>query len=133
MGFSSTLIDLAFVAVGGAIGCMSRYSVEHIGIFDNDKYYYTVAINITGCIIIGTIWALFQHFGVHRYWYLFAITGMLGGYTTYSAFTLDAMLLVEHKMMMRALFYISITLIGGLGGCALGLFTTQRILKFFAA
>ena len=123
------LADLAVVAAGGAIGCMSRYGVEHIGIFDNDKYYYTVAINITGCIIIGVLWALLHHWNADRMWSLFLLTGLLGGYTTYSAFTLDAMELVQQGRAMQALFYIAITFIGGLGGCALGLFGTEHLLK----
>lgn len=123
------LADLAVVAAGGAIGFMSRYGVEHIGIFDNDKYYYTVAINITGCIIIGVLWALLHHWNADRMWYLFLLTGLLGGYTTYSAFTLDAMELVQQGRAMQALFYIAITFIGGLGGCALGLFGTEHLLK----
>lgn len=123
------LADLAVVAAGGALGCMGRYGVEHMGIFDNDKYYYTVAINITGCIIIGVLWALLHHWNASRMWYLFLLTGTLGGYTTYSAFTLDAMELVQQGRALRALFYIAITFVGGLGGCALGLFGTERLLK----
>ena len=123
------LADLAVVAAGGAIGCMSRYGVEHIGIFDNDKYYYTVAINITGCIIIGVLWALLHYWNADRMWYLFLLTGLLGGYTTYSAFTLDAIELVQQGRAMQALFYIAITFIGGLGGCAIGLFGTEHLLK----
>lgn len=62
-------------------------------------------------------------------WYLFLLTGLLGGYTTYSAFTLDAMELVQQGRAMQALFYIAITFIGGLGGCAIGLFGTEHLLK----
>lgn len=108
---------------------MSRYGVQHLGIFDDDKYYYTVGINITGCITIGILWALFQHWRVPYHWHLICLVGFLGGYTTYSAFTLDAMQLVQNGMLLRALYYIGITLVGGLGGCALGLFVTEKLLK----
>lgn len=122
------LVDLAVVAAGGALGCLCRYGVENMGIFDDDKYYYTVAINITGCLVIGVLWALLHYWNADRLWYLFLLTGTLGGYTTYSAFTLDAMELVQQGLWGRALFYIGITIIGGLGGCALGLFGTERLL-----
>ena len=124
-----TLVEIALVAVGGAIGATTRFGVEHLGIFENDKYYYTVGVNITGCIIIGVLWALFQHFEVSRAWYLFAITGCLGGYTTYSAFTLDAITQWMGGRPDLTLLYIGITLVGGLGGCALGLIGTDKLLK----
>lgn len=123
------LLNILFVGLGGAMGAISRYGVEHLGIFDNDKYYYTVGINISGCIVIGVLWALFQHFDVPRAWYLFAITGFLGGYTTYSAFTLDAITQWIGGRPDITLLYIAITLVGGLGGCALGLLATEKILK----
>ncbi len=125
----SALVDIALVALGGALGATSRFGVEQLNIFDHDKYYYTVAINITGCLTIGILWALFQHFEVPRGWYLFAITGFLGGYTTYSAFTLDAITQWVGGRPDITLLYIGITLVGGLGGCALGLLGTEKILK----
>lgn len=121
--------ELAAVAAGGALGCLSRYGVENMGIFENDKYYYTVAINVSGCMIIGILWALLHHWNADRLWYMFLLTGMLGGYTTYSSFTLDAMELVQQGFLWQALLYISITVVGGLGGCALGLFGTERLLR----
>ena len=125
----TSLLNCLIVFIGGGLGALSRYGVQNMGIFDRDKYYYTVAINISGCLVIGVLWALFQHWNVARNWYLFLITGFLGGYTTYSAFTLDAMQLVQDAQWLKAAFYIGITMIGGLGGCALGLFMTEKLLK----
>lgn len=124
-----TLLNCLFVFLGGGLGALSRFGVMNMGIFDRDKYYYTVAINITGCLTIGILWALFQHWNLSRNWYMFIITGFLGGYTTYSAFTLDAMQLVQNGEWWRAAFYIGVTVVGGLGSCALGLFLTEKLLK----
>lgn len=126
---SNLLGNFALVGLGGAIGAMSRYGVSQIGIFDEDPYYYTVVINISGCIIIGVLWALLIHNHAPEYWYLLLLSGVLGGYTTYSAFTLDAMKLIQDGLWERALFYIALTMIGGLGGCALGLFLTEKLLR----
>ena len=125
----TSLYHCLLVFVGGGLGALSRHGVACLGFFDENPYYYTVAINITGCTVIGVLWALFQHYNVPQNFYLLCIVGFLGGYTTYSAFTLDAMRLVQDGHWLRALFYIGITLIGGLGGCALGLFLTQKLLK----
>ena len=125
----STFYDFLIVGLGGALGAMSRFGVRHMGIFDDNPYYYTVAINISGCFVIGILGALFQFWKLSPIWTYFCMVGFLGGYTTYSAFTLDAMELVQNGMWARAFFYVGITLVGGLGGCALGLFGTERLLK----
>lgn len=123
------LTDCLFVALGGGLGALSRYGVSNLGILDHDKYIYTLVINMTGCLIIGILWALFQHYEVDKRWYLFAITGILGGYTTFSAFSLDAMLLVEAKEWVKVTGYIAATYIGGLLFCFGGLYFTQRLLR----
>ncbi|MCF0218539.1 MAG: CrcB family protein [Muribaculaceae bacterium] len=128
----TVLAEIALVAIGGALGATSRYGVQHLGIFDDNKYYYTVGINVTGCIVIGVLWALFNHYNAPKGFYLFALTGFLGGYTTYSAFTLDAVTQWVAGRPDVTLFYIAITMIGGLGGCALGLYVTNKLLKLCA-
>lgn len=122
-------LDILLVWLGGSFGALTRFGVQHLHIFDDDKYYYTIGINLTGCLTIGILWALFTHFNVARLWYLFLITGFLGGYTTYSAFTLDAILLFQNGRWLTMIFYILITVFGGLGGCALGFFATEKLLK----
>ncbi len=122
-------LEYAIVGLGGAIGAMGRYGIQHIGIFDENKYCYTAGANITGCIAIGILWALLHYWNADKNWSLFLLTGVLGGYTTYSAFSLDTMLLLQNGMIWRALAYVAITLVCGLGGCALGLLVTERFLK----
>ena len=123
------ILNIVLVFLGGGVGALSRYGITNLGILDHNKYIYTVFINLTGCMIIGILWALFNHWNLSRNWYLFAITGLLGGYTTYSAFSLDAMLLVQNGEWLKTLLYVAITVVGGLGFCALGLFLTERLLK----
>lgn len=127
----SAFTQFAIVALGGAFGAMSRFGVEHIPAFGDDKYYYTVVINVSGCFVMGILWTLFSHFGTSRGWELLVLTGFLGGYTTYSAFTLDAMELLSRGQFWLMAYYIAITIIFGLGGCALGLFGTERLLRYF--
>lgn len=123
------LIDFLIVGLGGAMGAMSRFGVRHLGIFDNNPYYYTVAVNISGCLIIGILGALFLYYNVSARWNYFVIVGFLGGYTTYSAFALDAIELVNQNMWKDFFIYIGITFIGGLAICALGFFGVNRLLK----
>lgn len=126
-------LEIALIALGGAIGCLTRFGVENLGVFGDNKYLYTLFINMTGCLIIGTLCAIFMHYNVARIWYLFVFTGCLGGYTTYSAFTLDAMLLVQQHRFSEMIWYVSLTFAGGLGGCALGYFGTSRLIKMLCS
>lgn len=125
----ATLIDCLLVILGGGFGALSRFGVEQLPWLEHNKYYYTVAINVSGCFIIGTLWALFQHWDAPRWLSLLCLTGFLGGYTTYSAFTLDAMQRIQEGRIMEFVIYVTVTLVGGLGGCALGLFGTEKLLK----
>lgn len=129
MGLSATLLNCLLVFAGGGCGALSRYGVQNIGLLDHDKYIYTLFINMTGCMVIGILWALFNHWHLNQRWYLFALTGFLGGYTTYSAFSLDAIQLLEAREWIKAAGYIGATYIGGLLFCALGLFLTQKIIN----
>ncbi|MCD8387969.1 MAG: fluoride efflux transporter CrcB [Bacteroidales bacterium] len=123
--------NFAIVGLGGAIGAMCRYAVQNIGVFDDNPYYYTVAINVSGCFLIGVLWSLLTHAHADPRWFLFLLTGVLGGYTTYSAFTLDAMQLLQQGLWQRSLAYIAVTLFGGLAAAFFGLFGTERILHMF--
>lgn len=125
---SPHVLEFALVGLGGAIGAMSRHAVTYLRFFDHNPYYYTVGINVSGCLIIGIFTALYKYFGLSEQWSLFVSAGILGGYTTYSAFTRDAIELVARGQVGTAFFYIAITLIGGLGAAYLGLLGTQRLL-----
>lgn len=125
----STLFDFLIVGCGGALGAMCRFSVRHMHVFDNNPYYYTVGINLSGCFLIGILGALFLYYKLNPVWTYFCIVGFLGGYTTYSAFTLDAMELIQKEMWIEVAKYVGITFIGGFALCALGLFGTNKILK----
>lgn len=124
-----TIIEFAYVAAGGAIGSMCRYGVQHLEWFDDSKFCYTAIANLTGCFIIGVLSALLQHFNADRCWSLLLVTGLLGGYTTFSSFSLDAVTLMAGGMTWRAVGYVLTTVLGGLGSCALGLFITTNLLK----
>lgn len=122
-------MQILLVIIGGALGVLCRYGMMQLGWFDQEKYCYTALINLIGCLIIGIVWAMFRHYDASQGWQSFCITGVLGGFTTYSAFALDSVKLMEGGMMARSISYIGVTLIGGLAACALGLFVTDKLLK----
>jgi CrcB protein len=122
-------LHIGAIAVGGVIGTLSRYGVMQLNI-GLDKCYYTAIVNLTGCFIIGILYAVFAKFGGNKAFHDFLFIGCMGGYTTYSSFSLDAMQLAMQGRWHMALLYVMITVLGGICACALGLFGTTRILKY---
>lgn len=127
---SATLVaDMVLVAAGGALGCLGRYGMEHLGLFCN-RMYNTVLINLIGCLLIGFVWAVLLQSDANDKWTKFLITGLLGGFTTFSAFSLHPVLMLRQGLYLQSVLYIAITVIGGLAACAAAMLGTERILKY---
>jgi CrcB protein len=110
-------MSFAMVALGGALGSMGRYGVSLLAAawLGTAWPWGTLAVNILGSTAIGALAAQGIEGNVRLFW----VTGVLGGFTTFSAFSLEAALLWERAPWMGALYVIaSIAL--GLAGFALG-------------
>jgi fluoride exporter len=108
---------VAWVALGGAIGSAARYGVNvWLGrILGTDFPWHTFIVNVAGCFSMGVLVALMAlKLNVGPEIRAFLTTGILGGFTTFSAFSLDFALLVERKTYGAALAY-------GAGSVALSL------------
>lgn len=94
-----------WVALGGAIGSAARYGVNVWSgrMFGTEFPWHTLIVNVLGCFIMGVLtemMALKLHVGHEAR--AFLITGILGGFTTFSAFSLDFAYLVERKQLAAA-------------------------------
>lgn len=112
-------MDLFLVAIGGAIGAVIRYIVGGF-VFSGSAVtkfpYSTFTVNLVGCVLIGFLGGLIvKHDMLSQELRLFLITGVLGGFTTFSAFGLDAFYLMRNGDYAIAIAYV-------LGSVAFGLF-----------
>lgn len=108
MAFAMTHILL--VAAGGALGSVLRYLVGlwTLRSFGPSFPWGTLTVNITGSFLIGVFAEVIaRKFGASAEMRVFLITGILGGYTTFSAFSLDAITLVERGEPVTALIYVT--------------------------
>ena len=97
------------VFLGGGIGAALRHGMNTIcaRMLGTTFPYGTMLINISGSLIMGLIAAYFAFKGdASQHWRLFLTTGILGGYTTFSAFSLDAALLYERGEVGMAAVYV---------------------------
>ena len=118
------MMNFVMVALGGALGSVLRYSagfgVAHI--WPQHLYIATVLVNILGCFLIGCVfsWFLLRP-DVSGMTTLLLMTGFLGGFTTFSTFSLDALRLLNDGQPVQALLYMGVTLVGGLLATWLGM------------
>jgi CrcB protein len=102
-------MNYLLVFIGGGLGSTLRYIVNVAcpRFLGTDFPYHTFIINITGSTVMGLIAGYLASKGdASQSWRLFLMTGILGGYTTFSAYSLDAALLYERGEIGLALFYV---------------------------
>ena len=123
-----TLQTYLIVFVGAGLGGSLRHGVNRIALAVGSSFpWNTVAINITGCLVMGLTAGWFAFRGeASQGMRLFLTTGILGGYTTFSAFSLDAALLWERGQERAAVAYVVVSVIASLIGVATGLAVMRR-------
>jgi CrcB protein len=115
-------ITLLQVALGGAIGAVARFLVVTgtTRAFGTGFPMGTLAVNVAGSLAMGMLAALLLGPKAHPA-APFLITGILGGFTTFSAFSLDALRLLEDGRIGSAALYVVLSVVLSLGACAAGL------------
>ena len=112
------------VFIGGGIGSMLRHGVNVLcaRLFGIGFPFGTFTVNVTGSIAMGLLAGYFAFRGeAAQIWRLFLMTGILGGYTTFSAFSLDTVLLFERGQFGLAALYVVASVVLSIGGLMAGL------------
>ena len=113
------------VALGGAVGAMGRAFLATQLPFVAGFPLHTFAVNVVGSAIIGVIWALFSRMDAHVAWSAFLITGVLGGFTTFSGFSLETVELAQQGQWMTAGLYIVASVSLCVAAAGLGIFSVR--------
>ena len=112
------------VFLGGGIGAALRHGVNLASarLLGAAFPYATLIENVTGSLAMGVLAAWFAFKGdASQSWRLFFTTGILGGYTTFSAFSLDAALLYQRGELGLAALYVLASVALSIGGLFAGL------------
>ena len=122
---------IMFVAAGGAVGAVARFLVNEafaargLTLFP----WATLTVNVAGCFLMGIVYVLInERLGGSPEWRALLATGFLGGLTTFSAFSLDALNLMTGSGGLRTGIYVAVSvalsmgaLVAGIGLARLGL------------
>jgi fluoride exporter len=122
-------MSFVWVALGGAIGSVARYGVN---IFATNMYgtkfpWGTLCVNVLGFFAMGLFtFLLFGKLSDSQNLRLFLTTGVLGGFTTFSAFSLDFVTLVQRSGVLVAVTYALATVVLSFGAVVIG-FLAARV------
>ena len=120
--------EVLFVAIGGALGSVSRYLT---GVFLAQQLtstypYATLSVNLAGSLLIGLLSGFFVKSGSPITQFML-ITGFCGGFTTFSTFSLDGVKLLQAGEYIPFISYVGISLIGGISLCIAGFWLSDKI------
>ena len=123
-----------YVAAGGALGSWLRLLAGRawtlaIGpVAASDFPWATLTVNVTGSFAMGLLAGWLARFGEHgEAWRLLLGVGVLGGFTTFSAFSLEVALLIERGTIGVAAFYVAVSLAAGFAGLFGGLAVMRAV------
>lgn len=121
--------SLIYIAIGGSLGAVSRHLLgeQSRRLWGSDFPFGTMTVNIIGSLLMGLLmgWLLTRQGSEHLR--LFLATGFLGGFTTFSAFSLDAINLLERKAYTPFMIYVGGSVIIAIVALWIGLIIARKI------
>ncbi len=125
------MLRLLIIGLGGAIGTILRYIVGGLdyrfssGVFPVS----TLVVNVTGSLVIGLLWGVVDRFAFSPNVRMFLFIGVLGGYTTFSTFSLETFNLMRDGEYRIALMNAFLSLTLSIAAVFLGYFLSKMLLN----
>ena len=122
--------DLLAVALGGALGAVFRYGAVTVSalLLGRQFPWGTLLVNVLGSLLMGMLFVLIaERFPLAVVWRNFVLVGVLGGFTTFSAFSMETLLLLQQDRLSQALLNLSLSVSLCLLAAWWGMLLGQRI------
>ena len=120
---------VSLVALGGAIGAALRF-LTGVGIFrmfgPQEFPIAIITVNVIGSFLMGVVVVVMAQRGLTHF-SPFLMTGVLGGFTTFSAFSLETMTLIERGDIGQAALYVALSVGASVGALAMGLMMARGV------
>jgi fluoride exporter len=118
------ILSFIWVGAGGAIGACMRYGLSLV-LHGSRFPLATLCVNLLGCALAGALLALFERGSIGATGKLFLMTGILGGFTTFSAYSVETLQLVREGQSLHALSYALISVCGCVIAAAAGFYAMR--------
>lgn len=118
------------IAAGGALGALSRvWLATLIDTWTQTRFPFgTLSVNLIGSLLMGVCFVLIaERWAIAPEWRPLLVAGFLGAFTTFSAFSLDALLLMENGLLLQALAYVA----GSVVFCILAAWTGMTLTRLW--
>lgn len=117
--------QLLWVGIGGFLGSIARYKLGGFVLHRSEAWNFpvsTFAVNLLGCLAIGLLAGLVERHDLFSPTArLFLFTGVLGGFTTFSAFAYEGTFLIRRGLLSTGLIYAGLSVVGGVVAVWLGI------------
>ena len=126
------LLQYLLIFIGGGLGCVTRFLVYQGSATVSQQFPTgTLIINITGSFLIGLVFYIILEKFERYLPFMRAglMLGFLGGYTTFSAFSLETLTLLQQGSILKAMSYIFVSVIGGVLATWCGLLLARGLLS----
>ena len=118
------------IAIGGTLGCWARYTQTSLvqAVFGRDFPLATLSINVIGSFLMGFVFILtLERLSVPPTVRVGVLTGVLGGYTTFSTFEMEALLLAENGEFLKAALYVILSVVIGFAAAFGGAYIARSL------
>jgi CrcB protein len=123
--------EMVLVFLGGGTGSVARYLVgmQSLRLFGPGWPYGTFTVNAVGGLVMGALVGFLAHRGGadQERWRVLLAVGVLGGFTTFSAFSLEVALMIERRTYATAAGYIALSVLAAVSAVFLGLMASRRL------
>ena len=120
------------IALGGALGAVARHFISHWSVvaLGNGFPWGTLTVNVVGCFALGVVVEVMALvWSPATDWRAFLTVGVLGAFTTFSAFALDISILHERGEMLQAILYVTVSVAGSIAAIFAGMSLTRAVLQ----
>ena len=105
------------IAIGGILGCWARYAMTNLvqAVYGRDFPYATLSINVLGCFLMGFLFVeTLERLTISPLLRIGLLTGFLGGFSTFSTFAMETLLLAEQGDAGKSALYVALSIVLGL-------------------
>ena len=118
------------IAIGGVLGCWARYAMTNLvqAIYGREFPYATLTINLLACFMMGFLFEeTLERLTISPLLRLGILTGFIGGFSTFSTFAMETLLLAEQGELAKSLLYVLLSVVFGLVAVTGGVYIARSL------